>query len=469
LRKLFLSLSIFTSLLLTTCIGDNNMSKSVNIDLTEIKKRGKIIAITKFNSINYFIYQGQPMGFQFELLQRFAEYSGLQLELNVSNDMDDITSKLLSGKCDIVAIGLPVTNDQAQYMGFTEPLMQSRQVLVQRKPDNWKKMTPAELSASLLHTPLELGGKTIVVQKGTAYANRLRNISNEIGSDIDVVEVPEDQEQLLQFVASGEVDYTVCDERFAQVYQTFYPQLDIATIVSFPQNLSWGIRLNSPELQTALNTWLAHMKQTSMLAILYNKYYQNQWSKQMVNNDYFVINSGRISPFDDEFKKYSQELNWDWRLLASLVCQESNFQTTVKSYAGAYGLMQITPATAQRFGHDTILTTQQNIKVGIMLLKWLDMKMAQNITDPNERVKFVMASYNVGIGHIIDAQLLAQKYGKNMYKWDDVKVFLLNKSKSQYYNDPLVKFGYCSGVQTVNYVSEVLSRFNHYKNITPHL
>ena len=189
----------------------------------------------------------------------------------------------------------------------------------------------------------------------------------------------------------------------------------------------------------------------------------------MINSDYYVLNSGRISPYDEDLKKYSADLNWDWRLLAALVCQESNFRPTVKSYAGAYGLMQVTSATVQRFGMDTVISATQNLRIGVMMLKWLDKKIAQNIEDPSERVKFVMAAYNIGIGHIIDAQLLARKYGRNMNKWDDVKEFLLNKSQPKYYNDPLVKFGYCSGIQTVNYVSEVIDRFKHYKNITSKL
>ena len=322
LRNFLFILAVFNCLILTTCVNDFDRTNCVSQDLKVIRKRGKIVAVTKLNSINYFVYQGQPMGFQFELLQRFAEYSGLKLELTVSNDMDDITTKLLAGKCDIVAISLPVTKDQGKYFDFTEPLMQSRQVLVQRKPDNWKNLSASELSSSLIHSPIDLAGKTIVVQKGSAYADRLKNIANEIGSKIDIIEVPEDPEQLLQFVASGEIDYTVCDERIAQVNQNYYPQIDISTVVSFPQNLSWAIRMNSPELQAELNKWLAQMKQSSMLAILYNKYYQNQWSTQMVNSDYFVINTGRISPYDDDLKKYGDELHWDWRLLAALVCQE---------------------------------------------------------------------------------------------------------------------------------------------------
>jgi membrane-bound lytic murein transglycosylase F len=437
------------------------------MDLKEIRERGKLIAVTNFNTTDYFIYGGKPMGFEYELLQRFAEYSGLQLEIIVSNDVGDLTAKLLNGNCDLIAVALPVTSNNSKFLSFAEPLMQSRQVLVQRKPDNWKDISASDISNQLVRSPIELNKKTIVVQRGTAYAQRLRNIANETGNEIEIVEVPEDEEQIIQFVAGGEVDYTVCDERIAQVNQHYYPQIDANTIVSFPQNLSWAVRKNSNKLLKELNTWLIQYKRSQQYALLYAKYYQNHWTAQMVNSDYFVLNSGRLSPYDDYIKKYSDQLHWDWRLLASLIYQESNFNPSVQSNVGAYGLMQITPATALRFGVDNVHQAAPitNIAVGVMLLNWLDKKLKIYVSDPNERVKFVLAAYNIGLGHIFDAQLLAKKYGKNMTKWDDVKEFLLNKSYPKFYNDPLVKFGYCGGTQTVNYVADVLGRFKHYKNI----
>jgi len=437
------------------------------MDLKEIRERGKLIAITNFNTTDYFIYGGKPMGFEYELLQRFAEYSGLQLEIIVSNDVGDLTAKLLNGNCDLIAVALPVTSNNSKFLSFAEPLMQSRQVLVQRKPDNWKDISASDISNQLVRSPIELNKKTIVVQRGTAYAQRLRNIANETGNEIEIVEVPEDEEQIIQFIAGGEVDYTVCDERIAQVNQHYYPQIDANTIVSFPQNLSWAVRKNSNELLKELNTWLIQYKRSQHYALLYAKYYQNQWTAQMVNSDYFVLNSGRLSPYDDYIKKYSDQLHWDWRLLASLIYQESNFNPSVQSNVGAYGLMQLTPATAMRFGVDNVHQAAPitNIAIGVMLLNWLDKKLKIYVSDPNERVKFVLAAYNIGLGHIFDAQLLAKKYGKNMTKWDDVKEFLLNKSYPKFYNDPLVKFGYCGGIQTVNYVADVLGRFKHYKNI----
>ena len=451
---------------LNTCVNKTQITNGINIDLKEIRERGKLIAITNTNSIDYFVFQGHPMGFQYELLQKFAEYSGLQLELIASNNVDEITRTLLEGKCDIIAIGMPVTSELNPLVAFTNPIMQSKQVLVQRKPDNWRTLPPKELAKLLIHSPLELAGKTVVVQRGTAYAQRLKNISAEIGAKIEIVEVPQDQEQLVQFVAGGELNYTVCDEQIANVNQASFPQLDVSTEVSFPQNLSWGIRKNSEKLQEEINKWFTKFKGEDQFAILYSKYYKNRWFPQMVSNDYYLLNSGRISPYDDEIKKYSTELKWDWRLLAAVICQESNFNPKVRSYAGAYGLMQVTPSTAHFFGFDSVTSPTQNIKVGVKLIKWLDKRFARYVKNPNERIKFVLASYNIGVGHVIDAMLLAKKYKKDMSKWDNVKVFLLKKSQKKYYTDPLAKHGYCVGIQTVNYVSEILTRFRHYKNIT---
>jgi membrane-bound lytic murein transglycosylase F len=453
-------------LILTTCVYDSKVYKEVHADWKEIKKRGKLVAITNFNTIDYFIYNGQPMGFQFELLQRFAEYSGMQLEIIACNDMNEITSKLVGGSCDLIAVNMPVTTDNEKTFAFTEPLMQSKQVLVQRKPNNLLNLSDTSSNDHFIRNPLDLGEKTIIVQRNTAYAQRLRNISNEIGKPIEIIEVPEDEEQLIQFVAGGEIDYTVCDERVAQVNQNYYRQIDISTVLSFPQNLSWAVRKDSKVLQNELNIWMRQFKVSHQYAVLYSKYYQNQWSAQMVNSNYFVLNTGKISPYDDEIRRYSELLHWDWRLLASLIKQESNFNPGIKSWAGAYGLMQIMPATAQLFGVDSARSPQTNMAIGVKLLKWLDRRFYTVVPDPVERLKFVLASYNVGIGHVFDAQQLAKKYNKNPQKWDDVKVFLLNKSKPRYYKDPVVKFGYCNGQQPYNYVTEVLNRFEHYKNLT---
>ena len=110
-------------------------------------------------------------------------------------------------------------------------------------------------------------------------------------------------------------------------------------------------------------------------------------------------------------KMYSDRINWDWRLLASLICQESRFNPDVKSRVGAYGLMQIMPETGKNFGIDITSSPKNNIKAGARYINWLHSIFDPKIPDENERIKFILASYNAGPGHVLDAMKLAEKNG----------------------------------------------------------
>lgn len=437
--------------------------------MEEIRNNGKIVAVTDYNSTNYFVYKGEPMGYQYELLQSLADYLGVKLEVIVSKNLPDIFTYLEKGNCDLIATNLTVTNERSKFLEFTEANMTTRQVLVQRKPDGWQKTRKDILENQLLRNQLDLAGKTVYVQEGSVYAERLKSLSNEIGDSIHVVEMNDvETEQLIKLVADGEIEYTVCDEMVGKVNQTYYPNIDISTAVSFPQKLAWAVSKDNIELKDEIDKWLRKFKRSSRYANIYNKYFKNLRSAKMVKSEFYANESGKVSIYDTLFKKYSKELNWDWRLLASLVYQESNFQPNVKSWAGAFGLMQLMPATAERFGIDSLATPEDNIKAGVEYIRWLENILSDKVPDPKERKFFVMASYNVGLGHVLDAQRLAKKFGKNPQIWfNSVDKFLLNKSKPEYYSDPVVKYGYCRGDEPFNYVSEIYERYEHYRNIIP--
>jgi membrane-bound lytic murein transglycosylase F len=186
------------------------------------------------------------------------------------------------------------------------------------------------------------------------------------------------------------------------------------------------------------------------------------------NHELTFGNWGKISRYDDMIRKFSANINWDWRLLASLIYQESNFDPSVESYRGAFGLMQIMPATGKIFGVDITSSPENNLKAGIHYILWLHSIFDPRITDEKERISFILAAYNAGPGHVIDAMKLAEKNGMNPYKWDgSVATWLLKKSERQFYNDTVVKNGYFRGTESVHFVSQVLERFEHYKSIIP--
>jgi membrane-bound lytic murein transglycosylase F len=188
----------------------------------------------------------------------------------------------------------------------------------------------------------------------------------------------------------------------------------------------------------------------------------------MVKSDYYPLYTGRVSKYDDLIRQFSATINWDWRLLASLICQESKFRPDVVSLRGAYGLMQIMPVTGRNFGIDIKASPENNIKAGILYISWLNSIFKPRIADEKERLNFILAAYNAGPGHVLDAMRLAEKNGMDPQKWEgSVAVWLLKKSEPKYYRDAVVKSGYFRGKESVKFVAEVLGRFEHYKNIIP--
>ncbi|MFP4288312.1 MAG: transglycosylase SLT domain-containing protein [Bacteroidota bacterium] len=439
----------------------------VPYDLPVILERGVLKATTDYNSTNYFVYRGQPMGFHLEMLKLFTQHIGVDLELFVSNDLQENFACLMAqDECDLIAMDLTVTRQRRNLLDFTEPHSQTRQVLIQRRPEDWYSMRSTEIEDQLVRSQLDLARKTIHVQKNTSFMVRLNNLMDEIGDTIYIVEVEEETEQLIERVANGEIEYTVSDEHVAMVNQTYYPNIDIQTPLSFSQNLSWAVRHDTPLLKEAIDEWMRKFKQTRQYANLYAKYFKNPRSSYMARSDYHSQGGGKISVFDDHFKRFAEIIGWDWRLIASLAFQESRFRTDAVSWAGAFGIMQLMPNTASMYNVNYNSSPVDNIVAGIKYLRWIEDRMVKIIDDDQERIKFVLASYNVGIGHVLDARRLAEKYGKNPNVWkDNVDYYVLNKSKPKYYLDPLVKHGYARGSEPYHYVTEILERFEHYKNI----
>lgn len=464
-------IALILVVLLFSCNGRKNRkddeSSARRNDLTRIMKSGQLRAVVDYNSTNYFIYRGKPMGFKYELLKHLAEDMGVQLEISVSNNLQETFEGLQDEQYDLVAKNLTVTKKRDEIIAFTLPLEQTRQVLVQRKPDNWRTLPHHALEDSLIRNQLDLAGKTIYVQKNTAYYRRMVNLSDEIGEEIDIVQDSiYGVEQLVSMVANGEIDYTVCDENVAKVNQTFYPNLDISTPVSFPQNIAWAVRNGSEEWLKYLNNWIRNFRKTTTYAVLYNKYFENSRSSTMASSGYHSIRDGNISPFDEMIKDAAQRAGLDWRFLAAMIYRESRFDPQAESWAGAYGLMQIMPETADLVRMNEYEEPEQNIRVGVRLLEWLDKNLKPDVPDSTQRVKFVLAAYNVGLGHVKDAQRLAEKYDKNPEIWDDnVDYYLLNKSASKFYSDPVVRWGYCRGEEPYNYVNRVLETYRDYRNI----
>jgi membrane-bound lytic murein transglycosylase F len=438
-------------------------------DLERIKAEGKLTAFIDYSSTSYFIYKGTPMGFEYDLLLRFAEHLGVELDVKPIHNLDPVFDQLNAGEADMVAANLTITKKRLEKVAFTEPHTLASQVLVQRRPKNWRRMTRDQWKSKVITDPIQLAHKKVHIRRNSSFYTRLEHLSHEIGDPILIKEVSGElsTEELIDQVNEGLIDYTIADEHVAKINRSTYPNLDFSTRISFSQKIAWAVRKSSPKLLEEVNAWLSRFRKTTEFAVIYKKYFENSYSyKKRVSSEYYASKSGKISAYDDLVKKYSSSIHWDWMLLSSLIYQESHFDHSAQSWVGAYGLMQLMPETGERYGVDSLSTPEENIRAGVEHLRWLEERWSKTIKDRPERIKFVLASYNVGIGHIIDARNLAKKYGKNPLKWEDnVEEFLLKKSDPNYYRDPIVKCGYCRGIEPYRYVREILKRYEQYRTL----
>jgi membrane-bound lytic murein transglycosylase F len=470
-RTVHARLLLIFALLLTGCRWNSNQpnfaeSPEVSIDLDQIRERGFLQAILDNNSISYFIYRGQPMGYEYELLQSLARQLNVELKIKVISGIEHAIDLLNRGEADLIAFPLTITRERTEYLAFTDAQFTTSQVLVQRKPANWRRMPPARVERMLVRDPVALIGRKIHVLAESSFKQRLENLSQEIGGDILIVEdsATAETESLIGKVAKGEIEFTATDQTLGMVNAIYYPDLDVNTVLSLPQQISWAVRKNSPDLQAAINVWLAAQKESGRFKIVYDKYFNNPRSSHMrMTSAYSSLRGNKLSPYDEEIKREARNLGWDWRLLASVIYQESNFRPNAESWAGAVGLMQLMPATAIEFGAVDRTNPHQSLRAGVRYLKYLDKLWSKYVRDPNERVKYVLASYNAGLSHILDARNLAKKYSKDPNRWDDVESFLRQKSNPKYYRDPVAVAGYCKCEEPVNYVRDILARFEEYK------
>jgi len=464
----YIIIFIFTFLLFIVDAPYKKNKPPVIKDIQQIKKDGKLIAIIDNNSIDYFIYRGHPMGFQLELLQNFADYLNVTLDVQVIEDYNKALKNLINNKCDIIAMSVPENKLYSKYISRSEPFAYVQYLLVQSKPDNWHTISNDSLNKILIKNVNQLKGKTVFIPSQSSLYYKINNDYILIdGNSIFITRIPDiGYYELITLVNKGEINYAMSNAHIAILYKNLFSNLDFNTALPVYESLNWIVRHNSPELLDTLNLWIKDFIKTAKYKNLYIKYFKNPVYSGMLKDKYFSLNGNRISIYDEELKKLSNELGWDWRLLASLIFQESRFDTAITGAGGSMGMMQLMPETAANYGIDSLSEPYENLKAGVRYLKWLDKHYSNEIFDVNERSYFVLAAYNVGHGHVDDARALAKKYHYNPNLWhNNVDIFLKLKSEPEYYLDPVVKSGYCPCYAVNEYVEEIIQRYKHYANI----
>ena len=421
----------------------------------QIFRKGELNVLTLSGSMSYFIYKGEPKGYEYELLSSFAENLNLKINIRLAENETKLKEMLLNGEGDLIAYNIPITNtgkEQVTYCGREEI---DEQVLVQR----------SNKGDTILKDVTGLIGKDVWVIHDSKYYHRLKNLNDELGGGINIRTIEKDTvtvEDLIEMVSKGKIPYTFSDADMAKLNKTYFSNINIDLLVSHPQRSSWAVRKTNPGLAAAINLWFEENQNATQYKRIMKRYFE--MSKMPGDEPAPIISSKQISIFDGFFKENARQIDWDWRLLASISYQESHFFTDRVSWAGATGLMGLMPKTAESLGvpANQLDDPELSIKAATGLIKRLN-QMFASVENKDERIKFILAAYNSGAGHIYDAQALAEKYGKDPMDWNNVNEYLKLKRLPEYYNDSVCKSGYCRGIETDNYVRSVLERWQYYQ------
>lgn len=410
----------------------------------------------------YFDYRGTPMGYDYDMMNKFANSEKLRFEVLVGGTVSEMMEWLDTGKIDLLASPVPMTAEFRERAILCGPKMANCQVLVQREGND------------MIKDVTELVGRVIDVQNDSRYFYRMKNLNEELGGGITIRTLDRDtvsDDDLMSMVWKGEIPMTVVDSDVAEAAVSYYPGLDISLKVSLDQYSRWAVASEAKGLAKVLDSWFADDEND--ISQIYSKYYR--LSKNSFYDDDFngitdlgklTFNGGHISPYDDIFKHAASQSGFDWRLIAAIAYVESHFNINVKSWAGALGIMQVMPRTARSMGYspDEMMDPMKCVDVAVKTLISLDRMLAKRVSDSTERLNFILAAYNSGPGHISDAIALADKYGLDPTVWErNVEESIIMKSKPAFYRDPVVKNGYFRGRETVSFVKKVQTVYSLFK------
>ncbi len=431
------------------------MQEMEQVDWAEIKKRKLLRVLTRNSAATYFIWRGELLGFEYDLIRHFAERHNLRVELVVPPHRSDLIPWLRKGKGDIIAASLTASDERAkrEKIVFSRPYNFASEIVVARKSE--------EEAGTLPKTKEDLAGRTIVVRPSSSYWKTLETLQNN-GIALKLVEAPEEMEteEIIAKVAEGTYDLTVSDSHILDVELTWRDDVTAAFALGDPVPHGWAVRKNSKDLLDKVNRYIRKEYKGVFYNLTRKRYFSNK-EKILKHKEFRAKTKGQLSPYDDIVKGFAEQYGFDWRLIVAQMYQESQFNPQARSFAGALGLMQVMPRTAKFLGYDNLTRPLEGIQAGVAYLHYLKQYFPDDLP-VEDRTWFLLASYNVGQGHVFDARRLAKALKLNPNRWfGNVEKAMLLLSNPRYARH--ARYGYCRGSEPVRYVSEIRRRFEGYK------
>ena len=413
-------------------------------DWDEIVAAGRLRMLTVNAPATYYLWRGELLGFEYELVQSFAEAHDLELEVVVAPDIGGVLEGLAAGRGDMIAAGLVPTAGRVEMgMRFTRPYLRIREVFV----------TAGEPITDLAG----LAGRRVAVNPNTSYAATLEDLRSRANFDIEFVD--RSTGAILADISSGSLDATLVDSHRAELESTFDSRLSLGLALEPEKGLAWAVRKENEALLRRLDGFVREHYRGYEFNALRNKYFVNE--RRMARQREHRVTGDTLSPYDHIVRPAAEAAGFDWRLIVAQMYQESGFDPNQVSFAGAEGLLQVLPRTAGDLGVDAVRLKEPEtgIAAGVAYLGWTRDRFPD--LPVGEQILFALGAYNAGHGHIRDGRRLARELGLDGSRWfDNVELAMLKLAEPEYASKAV--YGYVRGTEVVRYVREIRDRYGLY-------
>jgi membrane-bound lytic murein transglycosylase F len=455
IQSLF-SILFFTFLFNTTSVYAGlffDEPKAIQKPLTlleKIKKKKHLDVVILNSPTTYYIGNDEKVGFEYDLISNFAKSIGVDVNLTVVYTVNEVLQKSREGVGDITVAGLTVTDERKDEFKFGPIYYSVQEELICSSKLIREKKFPKKLQ--------DLSSHSIVVGKETSYEVTLNKIKTQI-KDFDFNTTTEySNGQLLKMTQQRQIDCTVADSNIFMISQRYYPQLSRALVLSKNRYLAWIIREGDDSLNEALYKWLNVFEYSGQMRELKGRYFTFLSLFDYYDTSMFYKRLEKRLP---KYKKYfvaaGKKYNIPWIILAAVSYQESHWDPTSTSYTGVRGMMMLTNNTARLIGVKNRLDPKESIFGGAKYLNILSKKLPPEIKGVN-RWAFILASYNTGYAHVLDAQTLAKKLNKNPNSWTEIKKILPLLEEKKYFRH--LRYGYARGSEPVRYVDAIQNYYD---------
>ncbi len=425
-------------------------------DLPEISNDTLRVLVMR-DPLTWEAHPGAESGLEWELLERFAKKHTLRIRAVPVDHPDSMLLMLQRGDGDLMTAQLRADGWAWPYVAFTASYRSVAPLRIVLNTDGIVRPRVRDT-----HVPGQ--ADTLLISRWSPFAG-VQGIFDTAYGALTLTADTNLPEDLLANVALGRCRGAVIVDAISSLDARRFPQVHFGPRLGRSVPIAFAVRTNAPELKRVIDAWLIDPRETEARQLIAESYGQGRLTNGPLRSLHDLeFTTDSISPFDSLFQVHADSSTFDWELLAAVGFKESRFDTTAHSHAGASGLMQIMPATALGLGIDSADGIGGHIGGAAKYLDKLDAIWRGSVPNTEQRLKFVLASYNAGPGHIKDAQRLAELQGLDPHRWDgSVERALLLLAKPRWFTQPDVKNGYCRAHETFWYVRDVVAAFGQYQ------